>query len=763
MRLHDLFEHDSIGSISPPLITRKLINERISHPEDLLFDHGSSGAKSAIKDLARLEKESDTITIKWDGMPAVVFGRDDTGKLHVLDKHMYDKISKGRMDFISIKDYDQQRGADRNDLWAKADLLERELERLVPANRNVFYFGDLLWTGNQTASDGVYKITPNTVTYQIKEDSELGRKISNSVAGIAVHSIFPGLGQSDQPLKGIGDLPSDGRVVFLSGEMKERPRIKINDEDVKVAKKIVDENSKIVDEFISSLKANKLASVLSAMQTFITHKLRIESEKDGEKGFSKMADDFMVYLPKKLKSPAKERAVSYLGSSDGAKGLAAFWNTWLAVTYLKKSIKDQIDAMMNDPSLDVRATINDDPGHEGYVVGSGFEKLKLVDRLGFSAANFAKTRTDPRELAKRAKMPLAAFCFGRMNPPTLGHKKLMDVTSNIGGENSFIFLSPKQGAPTDPLDHATKVAFAKRMFPEHAPRIVDEPVLNPIHAANYLYDRGFRNMVFVAGSDRLGDGENSIESTLRNWNSGPIRTADAARGPQGREEVVLRFRSSGDRDPESTDISGYSGTKARDAARSGNEKLFYQMTGAKSNIMIDNKNLYDMVRAKMGVKEGNIVESVEINARGHKETHKNGTIALLRLSKQSAEELKEWCDLNDIPCNDPKKLHCTVLFSQNPVEHLSWLNGAKLKVHARIKGWKKLGNALTLELYAPKAHRLHKWMRKQGGTHGYPEYIAHTTTSYDWPSDDLPDKLPKFFLEFDSLTVEEIDPKYSDD
>jgi hypothetical protein len=67
---------------------------------------------------------------------------------------------------------------------------------------------------------------------------------------------------------------------------------------------------------------------------------------------------------------------------------------------------------------------------------------------------------------------------------------------------------------------------------------------------------------------------------------------------------------------------------------------------------------------------------------------------------------------------------------------------------------------MTLCLDAPLAYRLHHWMISQGGTHGYPEYIPHTSINYTGPKQTIPHELPKFPLLFDRLSVMPIDPDY---
>lgn len=145
-------------------------------------------------------------------------------------------------------------------------------------------------------------------------------------------------------------------------------------------------------------------------------------------------------------------------------------------------------------------------------------------------------------------------------------------------------------------------------------------------------------------------------------------------------------------------------------------------------------------------------------------SHPHGTIAKLVPSRESQENLAKWCNENRIPCIDPSKFHCTVLFSRKPVETLVELNGKKVRLATEIKGWKKLGdNVLTLELASPRISKIHEWMISRGGTHDYPQFIPHLTVCYEWNDDRVPDiGAPDMILEFDTLHVQPIDPKYAE-
>jgi hypothetical protein len=583
-----------------------LLLEGIDHPEDLIISQGTAGARRVVKELSGLSKSTETVTVKWDGFPALVFGRDKSGALVFMDKHMYDKVAKGKMDFISIRAYDEDRGATRASLWSAEDALRPLLEDVVPSVKDQYYMGDLMWVGTPTIKDGYYIFKPNTVEYRVKIDAtpdrgnSLGDKIARSAGGIAIHTFISGLGNGDQPLVGMKGLNENGGITFLVGEMSDKPKVSVNKTLLKNTNDVINSNEAAVEKFIKEITDMKGKAVITAMGPFITRML----EEDNIQ--SDIVPRFLDFLKERLNEAAQAKFIGanndgwLYQDSGGAPGLLGIWQMWAAVTDLKIHIKQQIDSQQG--GSEVIAITNGASAHEGYVFGAGKDKLKLIDRLGFSAANFARHKVPDEEVAAKSKMPMASFCFGRMNPPTLGHKLVMETTVATGGANSYIFLSNSVGKD-DPLDPAIKTAFIKKMYPQYAKNIVTDYVEGPIYAANWLYDKGFRHMTFIGGSDRLGKSKGSIEKLLNSWNSGPVRTTDNARGDQGRDHVVLKFVSSGERDPESAGVSGYSGSKARAAAEAGDERLFQQFTGVKNNIVVDGKTLYQAVREGLGIKD----------------------------------------------------------------------------------------------------------------------------------------------------------------
>ena len=191
------------------------------------------------------------------------------------------------------------------------------------------------------------------------------------------------------------------------------------------------------------------------------------------------------------------------------------------------------------------------------------------------------------------------FCFGRMNPPTIGHKQVFDTMQSQGGEMK-IFVSQSQDKKKNPLDYGTKIKFIKEMFPQYAKDVVDNAALNTIgKVASYLHEQGYNAATFVAGSDRLED----MKSLLTQYN-----------GVEGKAHGfykfdVIDFASSGDREDGAEGVAGVSASGARSAAANNDFEGFQEATGAGELA----KPLFAAVRKGMGINEGISESPIELD------------------------------------------------------------------------------------------------------------------------------------------------------
>jgi len=196
----------------------------------------------------------------------------------------------------------------------------------------------------------------------------------------------------------------------------------------------------------------------------------------------------------------------------------------------------------------------------------------------------------------------AAFSFGRMNPPTVGHEQLLNTVSKASqGGDYYIFAGQSQDPKKNPLDYNTKVKFLAAMFPQHAKNIVADRELNTImKVAEWLYNKGYRSVTFVAGSDRL----EAFKELLTDYNGN-----EANRHYYNFKNID--FVSSGEREDGVEGLAGVSASGARKAAEEGNFKEFEKATGAGKLA----PQLYKAVRKGMNITEAGGVGVVATNKK----------------------------------------------------------------------------------------------------------------------------------------------------
>ena len=190
-------------------------------------------------------------------------------------------------------------------------------------------------------------------------------------------------------------------------------------------------------------------------------------------------------------------------------------------------------------------------------------------------------------------MKSVAFTFGRFNPPTIGHERLISKVASVRADKFFIFPSWRQNSQTDPLPHKLKYRYMKRAFPRYSKNIISNPKVKIVlHALVMLYDMGFEEVTMVVGSDRVRD----FDSMLNRYNG-----IDSKHGYY-EFPVDIRVVSAGQRNPDSKGVSGVSASKLRELVRNGDKDLFlYRLPTVMSKR--DGQNLYDDLRKYMGITE----------------------------------------------------------------------------------------------------------------------------------------------------------------
>ena len=185
------------------------------------------------------------------------------------------------------------------------------------------------------------------------------------------------------------------------------------------------------------------------------------------------------------------------------------------------------------------------------------------------------------------------FVWGRMNPPTAGHEKLLDFLKQKAGNNPFrIYLTQSEDTNKNPIPYVDKIKFARKGFPQYARQIILDKKLKTIFdAVTSFYNEGFTDIVIVAGQDRIRE----YEITLSKYNG-----KKAKHGFYNFKSIQVL--SAGKRDPESSGVEGVSGTKLREYVKANDFTKFAQyMPKRLSNA--DTKAVYNAVRKGLGLKE----------------------------------------------------------------------------------------------------------------------------------------------------------------
>ena len=179
--------------------------------------------------------------------------------------------------------------------------------------------------------------------------------------------------------------------------------------------------------------------------------------------------------------------------------------------------------------------------------------------------------------------------FGRFNPPTVGHKKLLDAARKAAGKGALkIYPSRSQDPKKNPLDPDEKVDVMKQMYPDHADSIVNDPNSRSIFdVLKQAHQDGYSDVKIVVGGDRVQEfGKMSDKYNGQIYDFAGVQTISA-----------------GDRDPDAEGVEGMSASKMRKAAAENDFKTFRQ--GVPDTI--DDKAakmMMNSLRKKMNVKEG---------------------------------------------------------------------------------------------------------------------------------------------------------------
>ena len=348
------------------VLTEAKVGREYNHLEDLVFIDGSAGAQKAADILDKLGSDAGDVAIKWDGNPTIYWGREDDGQFVLVGKNGWGKNKSTSPEDLSNFILNTGKGEEwRKDFSADMAEIFQIMEAATPADFRGFVYGDLLYTPRKpfARSNGEVKFTPNKVTYTVKSDSQLGKRIENSKVGVVVHTKYNEFGgSSGTPIKDVQELNSNDAVVLGQTYVAHQP--KVDTRAVSNIRQDAKQYGKIIDDFLETRPG--LSDMKNIIYTYVNHMTRTQQLKNIDSGF-------FDWLAKSKVSNNKQAKIKAM-AEESPKAIPAIFKLVKDVM----TAKDQIINQLDDADADVKATTAGEKGGEGYVaLGS---KTKLVPR-----------------------------------------------------------------------------------------------------------------------------------------------------------------------------------------------------------------------------------------------------------------------------------------------------------------------------------------------------------------------------------------------
>jgi len=343
---------------------------RIEHLEDLVFERGTRGIQEAMAIMQHAAEDTrKTTTVKWDGKPAIIWGRKPSGEFVLTDKSGfgakgYDGLATTPEQIARIM---SMRSGERSGLIAIYQKLFPMLRAATPENFKGYIQGDLLYTETPPEVAGAYVFKPNFVEYKIPAASKLGERIGASEVGIAAHTRYK---QVDAPAEAISqvNLETVPGLLIIEPTVKDIKNVTPNAQLVKQLSQITRSQGRAIDGLFNptELRAAQLSDLPQLCKRYINSRITGDYEN--------LLPGFGEWLRTNVTPRKFANIIEYLQSPrSNMDGISAAFTAFLLLHEIKTDMLNQLDRQ--------------EPGHEGWVLATPAGRAKLVNRFGFTAGN----------------------------------------------------------------------------------------------------------------------------------------------------------------------------------------------------------------------------------------------------------------------------------------------------------------------------------------------------------------------------------------
>ena len=384
-RLRDrIFNHGMQALVESQQQLSESKNPRIPYIEDLVFQKGAAGAQEALAIVQDTAKNTEQhATVKWDGSPAVIFGRDANGDFRLTDKGSMGpegpaRSVQGIEDVMSQRDQRAAAQGKPADRVEKLMPMYRELwpylEAATPRNFRGYLKGDMLYSSSDPVRPENDRLVfqPNKhdgIVYRIPRNSELGQRILKSRVGLAIHTAMNDVAGDEQPVTDPSRLLQDVPGLMIAGAtVKGLENLRPNPSLMKRIDALSSgASAQILNGFFNpaELRHRKITDLPALMERFIN------SLKGTDYSHATPAE-FGKWLQGNS-TPQKYRNIIQYLQGTNLQGMQTVFDIWNLIHRLKIDLQQQLDQQQ--------------PGQEGWVLATPAGRAKLVSRMagGFGA------------------------------------------------------------------------------------------------------------------------------------------------------------------------------------------------------------------------------------------------------------------------------------------------------------------------------------------------------------------------------------------
>lgn len=474
------------------------VGREFQHLEDLIYIEGKRGIKRVLECIAGIIKRQ-PLEVKWDGSPAIIFGRTDNGRFHFGDKYSRDIVDNPRAVYEQYIGRKPKKTFEREQFARDMAALFEVYEAATPKDFRGFLEAGLLYKNSPALTEDCFQCNPNTVIYKINNSSNLGKRVANSKSGCAATAYFQHLPATGGRRYPVGDHSNhfNSNDVVIIPPLHTSDTVRLDRSMLEKLWNFAKQKQHSIDQFVGPQNIKKM----------IYEYVNSQVSENELSALHNLGDNFTRWSRDSLSAKEQNILAEHLKQHiDGANDT---FRLVRATMKLKDMIVDQLEESTLS-KIGIQAELPDGQrGGEGFVydINEGINPIKLVKRGSFTRANKFKNESKylKESLSRSGKSDRAVITFGRC----MGHRGHMYLANSVfttakeQGADPYIIVSRTLG-DDDPLTPNEKLSIYHKVFPNHKHcfQASDDSMPTLMSALKKLNELGYKHITAIFGNDR---------------------------------------------------------------------------------------------------------------------------------------------------------------------------------------------------------------------------------------------------------------------